>query len=58
MNNLKISSISDLPFEESYNDFGTESYVNGLIKFIELSATPITIAIQGEWGSGKTSLIY
>lgn len=51
------TSISDLPFVENVNDFGTERYVKGLIKFIENSATPLTIALQGEWGSGKTSLM-
>tara|TARA_B110000438_G_scaffold24195_1_gene22385 strand:+ start:83 stop:2170 length:2088 start_codon:yes stop_codon:yes gene_type:complete len=32
-------------------------YSNALIKFIKKSQTPITIGIQGEWGSGKTSLL-
>ena len=32
-------------------------YSNALIKFIKSSQTPITIGIQGEWGSGKTSLL-
>ncbi|MCH5239957.1 MAG: hypothetical protein J1F38_07020 [Muribaculaceae bacterium] len=53
----RTSSLSDIPFNESLNDFGTERYVNGLIKFIENSSAPITIALQGEWGSGKTSLM-
>ena len=51
------TSISDIPFSEERNDFGTERYVNGLIRFIEQSDAPITIALQGEWGSGKTSLM-
>ena len=46
-----------MPFCSEINDFGTERYVNGLIKFIENSSAPITIALQGEWGSGKTSLM-
>lgn len=54
---MKRTSLSDLPFKENINDFGTQRYVNGLIKFIENSAAPITIALQGEWGSGKTSLM-
>ncbi len=54
---MKKTSLSDLPFNENVNDFGTERYVNGLIKFIENSSAPITIALQGEWGSGKTSLM-
>ena len=51
------SSISDMPLNQSANDFGTEQYVQGLVQFISNSAAPITIALQGEWGSGKTSLI-
>lgn len=54
---MKKTSLSDLPFNENVNDFGTERYVNGLIKFIENCSAPITIALQGEWGSGKTSLM-
>lgn len=54
---MKNTSLSDLPFNKDVNDFGTERYVNGLIKFIENSSAPITIALQGEWGSGKTSLM-
>lgn len=52
-----ITSLSDIPFKENVNDFGTERYVNGLIKFIKNSSAPITIALQGEWGSGKTSMM-
>lgn len=54
---LKKTSLSDIPSGYEVNDFGTERYVNGLIKFIERSSSPITIALQGEWGSGKTSLM-
>lgn len=51
------TSLSDLPFNEDKNDFGTDRYVNGLLKFIENATAPLTIALQGEWGSGKTSLM-
>lgn len=57
MTNNDKTSLSDIPFEETRNDFGTDRYVKGLIRFIENSSTPITIALQGEWGSGKTSLM-
>lgn len=50
------TSISDLPFNGE-NDLGTTPYINGLVDFIKDSAMPITIALQGEWGSGKTSLM-
>lgn len=51
------TSLSDIPSGSEVNDFGTERYVDGLVRFIERSAAPITIALQGEWGSGKTSLM-
>ncbi len=54
---MKKSSLADNPLKVPLNDFGTEHYVNGLIRFIENSDAPITIALQGEWGSGKTSLM-
>lgn len=57
MENVNKSSLSDIPFNEIENDLGTERYVNGLIEFIKKSDAPITIALQGEWGSGKTSLM-
>ncbi|MDE6266645.1 MAG: KAP family NTPase [Muribaculaceae bacterium] len=53
----KKSSLSDTPLELPNNDFGTDKYVKGLVNFIERSAAPITIALKGEWGSGKTSLM-
>jgi hypothetical protein len=52
------SSIVDIPKKAAEGDlFGINKYEKGLIEFIRNSDTPITIAIQGEWGSGKTSLM-
>ena len=54
------SSITDSPRNVSTGEkdnFGIEPFENGLTKFINNSNTPITIALQGEWGSGKTSLM-
>ncbi len=34
-----------------------EIHSKSLIEFIQETKTPITIGIQGEWGSGKTSLL-
>ena len=53
-----MASIVDKPKESTQSDLlEIEKYTNGLIQFIDTSATPITIGIQGEWGSGKTSLL-
>ena len=57
---VKIS-LTDIPRDianENDDDiFGIKKYEDGLIEFIEQANTPITIALQGEWGSGKTSLM-
>ena len=53
-----MASIVDKPKASDQSDLlGIEKYTDGLIQFIDTSATPITIGIQGEWGSGKTSLL-
>lgn len=52
----KFTSIPDIPCPEK-DSFGIHPYAQGLVRFIECTATPITIALQGEWGSGKTSLM-
>lgn len=36
---------------------GVSDYAFSLASFIEQSDTPITIGVQGAWGSGKTSLL-
>lgn len=33
------------------------NYADALASFIQSAQTPMTIALQGEWGSGKTSLM-
>lgn len=39
------------------DQFQIDHYISGLTTFIENCNTPMTIAIQGEWGSGKTSVM-
>lgn len=44
---------NDMPAD---NDLvNVETYISGLANFITKCQTPMTIAIQGDWGSGKTS---
>ena len=37
--------------------FEITQYVNGLSLFIGKCVTPMTVSIQGDWGSGKTSIM-
>ena len=39
------------------DELGVSSYIEALVKFIKTTDTPMTIGIQGEWGSGKTSML-
>lgn len=49
---------SDIPLSGKQKDMlGTEKYITGLEKFIEGCCTPMSIALQGDWGTGKTSFI-
>lgn len=48
----------DLPIRDlSQDKFGVDNYVHALCQFISNCDTPITISLQGEWGSGKTSFM-
>ncbi len=60
MTQIIKSSITDIPRNVKKGEkdkFGIEPFEKGLIRFINTTNTPITIALQGEWGSGKTSLM-
>ena len=39
------------------DQFEISQYIDGLSNFIKDCETPMTIAIQGDWGSGKTSVM-
>lgn len=52
------TSVIDIPRKKNEADlFGIQKYQNALVEFVNHSHTPLTIALQGEWGSGKTSLM-
>jgi hypothetical protein len=52
-------SITDKPITSSNQDLlKVNRYTQALTHFIQNSDTPITIGLQGEWGTGKTSLMY
>jgi hypothetical protein len=56
--NKRRTGFTDAPINKSEEDmFGVSQYVKGLSNFIRECDTPMTIAIQGDWGSGKTSIM-
>jgi len=55
---MKKSNIIDKPRKAGAPDLlGVDDYMKALIKFVETCNMPTTIAVQGEWGSGKTSML-
>ena len=59
MNSKKYNiGIVDQPNANFDSDsLNIKPHADALTNFIERCDTPITIGIQGEWGSGKTSLL-
>ena len=56
----KKTGVIDEPvnyLKEENDKLGINDYAKALTNFIENTETPMTIGIQGEWGSGKTSLM-
>lgn len=52
-------SITDKPIQNAGEDLlKVDRHSKALSDFILRSETPLTIGLQGEWGSGKTSLMY
>lgn len=51
-------NVRDIPLSEIEQDFlNNDVYAEALSNFISSAITPVTIAVQGEWGTGKTSLL-
>ena len=51
------SNVIDRPAAAGEDSLDMNSYAEALTKFIKDAEAPLTIALQGEWGSGKTSLM-
>jgi hypothetical protein len=54
----------DLPIDplrkgdvDNQDMLGLDSHAGALSNFIKMCSTPMTIGVQGDWGSGKTSLM-
>ena len=50
---IDVTGISDKPAEK--DRLGCKKYYKGIADFILHCETPMTIAIEGDWGSGKTT---
>ena len=54
----RIIGIIDEPVQPGKTDnLDINIHSKALIKYVAKTTTPVTIGIQGQWGSGKTSLI-
>ena len=56
LNDKPLNSTNTTTFEHQ-DTLGASLYKDALVDVIKKCETPNTIAIQGEWGSGKTSLM-
>ena len=50
-------NVIDKPAKPDEDRLDMKAYAEALTKFIKDAEAPLTIALQGEWGSGKTSLM-
>ena len=58
MVNNKYIGIVDEPNPKGSEDtLDIYRHADALTSFIKNTSTPMTIGVQGEWGSGKTSLL-
>ncbi|MCK5716971.1 MAG: hypothetical protein KAH77_05725 [Thiomargarita sp.] len=56
---LAIKGQTDSPIKNREDDtLDLKNYADALGAFIKNADTPITIGIQGDWGSGKSSMMY
>ena len=53
-----LIGLKDQPIKDRDQEaLGLDEYAEVLTEFIQHCDTPLTIALQGDWGSGKTSLM-
>ena len=59
MTTSTTTSITDKPISSLEEDkLKSRRYAETLARFIQNSDTPLTVGLQGEWGTGKTSMMY
>ena len=47
----------DISRVEKLDTLKTFAYAKALAEHVKVCGTPLTVGVQGEWGSGKTSLL-
>lgn len=50
--------VTDLPCQPEQDTLGINPYVKGLTAFICDCPTPMSVALQGDWGTGKTTVVF
>lgn len=51
----RMIGFTDLPAKN--DDLSFKAYCEGLAEFLAECATPMTVAVQGSWGAGKTTIM-
>lgn len=55
---MKKMGVTDIPCQNIKDDsLGVKNYIIGLENFVKKCPTPMSIALQGDWGTGKTSFL-
>ena len=54
---LKYGIVDEALPQGQEDSLDVAKYTKSLVKFIKYTDTPMTIGVQGSWGSGKTSLL-
>lgn len=52
---IPTSALTDTPAKHGEISLDVEGYLEGFANFIKECDTPMTVAIQGDWGTGKTT---
>ena len=55
--NFELELLTDVPRPIKDDTLQVLKYVRGLESFIEICHTPMSISLQGDWGTGKTTFL-
>ena len=53
-----VFNVTETPRDATQDDLlNTQYFTDGLVDYIKHADTPLSISLNGEWGSGKTSIM-